>query len=64
MIHSTMKQKSKSTRSVGKPKPRLTIVQEKPKVFRVNWALLRSIPIVEGGKTSEEIIREDRASRP
>ena len=49
--------------SDGQPKARLTSYKEKRKVFRVNWALLRSIPMVKGGKTSEEFIREDRDGR-
>ena len=50
--------------SDGRPKARLTACREKPRTFRVNWSLLRSIPIQTRGKTSEEIIREDRDGRP
>ena len=49
--------------SDGQPKARLTSYTEKAKVFRVNWKLLRSIPMARGGKTSEEIVREDRDGR-
>lgn len=49
--------------SDGEPKARLTKYEIKPKVFRVNWKLLRATMCKPGGKTSEQIIREDRDGR-
>lgn len=45
--------------SDGQPKAKLTPYRKRQKPFRVNWNLLRSIPI-KRGKSAEEIIREDR----
>ncbi len=47
--------------SDGKPKARLVPVRNTAKPFRVDWALLKSIPW-RGGKTAEQLIREDRDS--
>jgi prevent-host-death family protein len=47
--------------SDGKPKARLVAVRNTAKPFRVDWALLKSIPW-RGGKTAEQLIREERDS--
>ncbi len=49
--------------SDGKPKAKLTAVEQPQKRFRVNWELLRVVRISKKEKLSEEIIREDRDSR-
>ena len=49
--------------SDGVPKAKLVPVEKKRKPFRVDWELLRSIPIREGAIPSEVLIREDRDSR-
>ena len=49
--------------SDGKPKAKLVPVQMKRKRFKVDWELLRSMPVTSG-PTAEEIIREDRDGRP
>ena len=49
--------------SDGKPKAKLVPVKKIRKVFRVDWALLRSMPVT-AGPSAEELIREDRDSRP
>ena len=48
--------------SDGQPKAKLIPYRKRQKLFRVNWSLLRSIPI-KHGKSAEEIVREDRDSR-
>ena len=45
--------------SDGKPKARLVAMQKTEKPFKVDRALLASIPW-RGGKRAEELIREDR----
>jgi prevent-host-death family protein len=47
--------------SDGKPKARLVAVRKIGKPFKVDWALLKSIPW-RGGKTAEQLIREERDS--
>ena len=49
--------------SDGVPKAKLVPVEKKRKSFRVDWELLRSIPIREGAIPSEVLIREERDSR-
>ncbi len=49
--------------SDGKPKAKLVPVEKKRKPFRVDWELLRSIPIRKGARSSEDLIREERDSR-
>ena len=49
--------------SDGKPKAKLVPVKKIRKVFRVDWELLRSMPVT-AGPSAEELIREDRDSRP
>ncbi len=48
--------------SDGEPKARLVPVAKKRKPFRVDWELLKSIPIRKGARRAEEIIREERDS--
>jgi prevent-host-death family protein len=50
--------------SDGEPKAKLISYRMKPKKFRVDWALLRSAPVKPGARRAEEIIREERDSRP
>ncbi len=49
--------------SDGRPKAKLIAYCTRKKRFKVDWAWLKSMPIRAGGKTSEEIIREDRDGR-
>ncbi len=49
--------------SDGFPKAKLVPVQMKRKRFKVDWELLRSMP-VNPGPSAEELIREDRDGRP
>ena len=49
--------------SDGRPKAKLVPVQMKRKRFKVDWELLRSMPVTRG-PTAEELIREDRDGRP
>jgi prevent-host-death family protein len=49
--------------SDGEPKARLVPVQKKRKPFRVDWKLLRSMPVRKGASRSEDLIREERDSR-
>lgn len=50
--------------SDGIPKARLAPVTEKRKRLSVDWALLRSMPLVPDAPRAEEIIRQDREGRP
>ncbi|MEO7298693.1 MAG: type II toxin-antitoxin system prevent-host-death family antitoxin [Verrucomicrobiota bacterium] len=49
--------------SDGVPKAKLVPVQKKRKPFRVDWELLRSIPIRKGARRAEDFVREDRDGR-
>ena len=49
--------------SDGVPKAKLGPVHMKRKRFKVNWELLRSMPVTTG-PTAEQLIREDRDGRP
>lgn len=49
--------------SDGEPKAKLVPVEKKRKPFRVDWELLRSIPIRKGARRAEDLIREERDSR-
>ena len=49
--------------SDGEPKAKLISTRMKPKKLKVNWALLRSMPLKPDAKRSEEIIREERDGR-
>ena len=49
--------------SNGEPKAKLVPVEPKRKPFRVDWELLRSIPIRKGARRAEDIIREERDGR-
>jgi prevent-host-death family protein len=49
--------------SDGIPKAKLVPVQMKRKRFKVDWELLRSMPVTPG-PLAEELIREDRDGRP
>ena len=49
--------------SDGEPKAKLVPVEKKRKPFRVDWELLRSIPIRKGARRAEDIIREERDGR-
>ena len=50
--------------SDGEPKAKLVSWRMKPKRFKVDWALLKSIPVEPGTKSAQEIIREERDGRP
>ena len=49
--------------SDGKPKAKLVPVKKIRKAFRVDWELLRSMPVTTG-PSAEELVREDRDARP
>ena len=49
--------------SDGEPKARLVPMRPRRRPFRVDWELLRSMPIRRGVPTSEELVREDRDGR-
>jgi prevent-host-death family protein len=49
--------------SDGEPKAKLVPVERKRKPFRVDWELLRSMPIRKGARRAEDLIREERDSR-
>lgn len=50
--------------SDGIPKAKLVPMKKKRKVFRVDWKLLQSMPLKPGAPTAEQLIREERDSRP
>jgi prevent-host-death family protein len=49
--------------SDGLPKAKLVPVRARRQPFRVNWDLLRSMPLVTTGPTTEQLVREDRDGR-
>lgn len=49
--------------SDGVPKAKLVPVRGERRVFRVDWALLNSIPMKAGAPSAEAIVREDRDGR-
>jgi len=49
--------------SDGTPKAKLVPVQMKRKKFKVDWELLRSMPVTPG-PTAAELIRAERDGRP
>ena len=49
--------------SDGEPKARLVPMRLRRPPFRVDWELLRSMPLQRGAPTSEELVREDRDGR-
>jgi prevent-host-death family protein len=50
--------------SDGLPKAKLVPVRSRRRAFRVDWALLRSMPLPRGGPTAEELVRQERDGRP
>lgn len=48
--------------SDGKPKAKLVPVQPRRKPFRVDWELLRSLPVGRGAQ-AVDLVREDRDAR-
>jgi prevent-host-death family protein len=49
--------------SDGQPKARLVPMRARRQPFRVDWELLRSMPLQRGVPTAEELVREDRDGR-
>jgi prevent-host-death family protein len=49
--------------SDGRPKAKLVAVQARRRPFRMHWPWLRAQPLSTGPKV-EELVREDRDSRP
>jgi prevent-host-death family protein len=49
--------------SDGQPKAKLVPVRPRRRVFRVDWELLRTMPLKRGAPRAEELIREDRDER-
>ena len=50
--------------SDGVPKAKLVPFRSTRKPFRVDWELLRSMRVKPGGRSAEELVREDRDGRP
>ena len=50
--------------SDGMPKAKLVPVRPARKPFRVDWTLLRSMKHKPGAKPADELVREERDSRP
>jgi prevent-host-death family protein len=50
--------------SDGLPKAKLVPVRARRRPFRVDWELLRSMPLKRGTPSAEELVREDRDGRP
>lgn len=49
--------------SDGQPKAKLVPIQARRRPFRVDWELLRSMPVLRGGATAEDLVRQDRDGR-
>src|SRR5687767_15698056 len=49
--------------SDGLPKAKLVPVRARRKPFRMDWELLRSMPLKRGVPSAEELVREDRDGR-
>lgn len=49
--------------SDGQPKARLVPMRSRRQPFRVDWELLRSAPVMTGGPSAEQLVREDRDGR-
>lgn len=49
--------------SDGVPKAKLVPARGQRRVFRVDWALLNSMPVKAGAPSAEAIVREDRDGR-
>ena len=49
--------------SDGQPKAKLVPVKARRRPFRVEWELLRSMPVLRRGQTAEDLVREDRDGR-
>jgi prevent-host-death family protein len=50
--------------SDGFPKAKLVPVRARRRPFRVDWELIRSMPLKRGTPSAEELVREDRDGRP
>ncbi len=50
--------------SNGLPKAKLVPIRQRRQPFRVDWELLRGMPLKRGTPTAEELVREDRDGRP
>ena len=50
--------------SDGFPKAKLVPFRVVRKPFRVEWELLRSTRVKAGGRSADELVREDRDGRP
>lgn len=50
--------------SDGLPKAKLVPIRSTRKPFRVDWALLGTVPARAGAKSADELVREDRDGRP
>ena len=49
--------------SDGKPKAKLVPVRAGRKAFRMDWELLRSMPLRRATVRAEDVVREDRDAR-
>ena len=49
--------------SDGQPKAKLVPIQARRRPFRVDWELLRSMPVLRAGATAEDLVRQDRDGR-
>ena len=50
--------------SDGEPKARLVPIRTRRAPFRMDWELIRSMPMGRPAPTAEQIVREDRDGRP
>lgn len=50
--------------SDGEPKAKLVPVRPRRRVFRMDWDLLRSMPLPREVPQAEELVRQDRDGRP
>jgi prevent-host-death family protein len=50
--------------SDGLPKAKLVPVKARRQVFRVDWGLLRSMPLRRDVPPAEDLVREERDGRP
>jgi prevent-host-death family protein len=50
--------------SDGEPKAKLVPIRSRRAPFRMDWELIRSMPMERGMPTAEQLVREDRDGRP
>ena len=50
--------------SDGEPKARLVPIRSRRAPFRMDWELIRSMPMESAAPSAEQLVREDRDGRP